>query len=122
MRKILNFGHTVGHAIEAVTEYKRFLHGEAVALGMRGATELARVRGELSDSDAARIIQVIEAYGPLPSTEGISPLEVFSRLRSDKKTMQGDVHFVLPVRIGATAVVSGLPDSQMMAAVMKALA
>ena len=121
LRKILNFGHTVGHAIEAVTAYTTFLHGEAVALGMRGATELARLRGELNAGVAAEIIQVIESYGPLPSTVGISPTDVFLRLRSDKKTLHGDIHFVLPVRIGATEVVSGLPESHMMAAVQKAL-
>jgi 3-dehydroquinate synthase len=121
IRKILNFGHTVGHAIEAVTEYKTFLHGEAVALGMRGATELARLRGELGAGAAAEIIQVIESYGPLPSTAGISPTDVYNKLRSDKKTMRGDVHFVLPIRIGATEVVSGLMNSHMMAAVTEAL-
>ncbi len=121
VRKILNFGHTVGHAIEAVTGYTQFLHGEAVALGMRGATELARLRGELRADVAAEIIQVITSYGPLPSTAGIAASDVYRRLRSDKKTMQGDVHFVLPLRIGATEVVSGLTHNQMMAAVMEAL-
>jgi 3-dehydroquinate synthase len=121
LRKILNFGHTVGHAIEAVTQYKTFLHGEAVALGMRGATELARVRGLLNADVAAEIIRVIASYGPLPSTAGISPTQVYSRLRSDKKTTQGDIHFVLPLRIGATEVVSGLMESHMMAAVKEAL-
>jgi 3-dehydroquinate synthase len=122
LRKILNFGHTVGHAIEAVTGYTQFLHGEAVALGMRGATELARLRGELSADVAAEIIRVIASYGPLPSTAGIAASDVYRRLRSDKKTMQGDIHFVLPLRIGATEVVSGLTENQMMAAVMEALA
>lgn len=122
LRKILNFGHTVGHAIEAVTGYTKFLHGEAVALGMRGATELARLRGELRADAAAEIIQVIASYGPLPSTAGIAAWDVYRRLRSDKKTMQGDVHFVLPLRIGATEVVSGLTETQMMSAVMEALA
>ena len=121
LRKILNFGHTVGHAIEAETGYTQFLHGEAVALGMRGATELARLRGELRAEIAAEIIEVIESYGPLPPTQGISPGDVYIRLRSDKKTMQGNIHFVLPIRIGATEVVSGLSDNQMMAAVNKAL-
>jgi 3-dehydroquinate synthase len=122
LRKILNFGHTVGHAIEAVTGYTQFLHGEAVALGMRGATELARLRGELRADVAAEIVQVIASYGPLPSTAGIAASDVYRRLRSDKKTTQGDVHFVLPLRIGATEVVSGLTETQMMAAVMEALA
>jgi 3-dehydroquinate synthase len=71
---------------------------------------------------AAEIIRVIASYGPLPSTAGIAASDVYRRLRSDKKTMQGDIHFVLPLRIGATEVVSGLTENQMMAAVMEALA
>ncbi len=122
VRRILNFGHTIGHAIEAETGYSRFLHGEAVALGMRGAVHLANVCGKLGGSEADAVLRVISQYGPVPETGGISVENVFDRLRSDKKTKQGQVHFVLPVRIGETEVVSGLPDRAVMRAIEQALA
>src|SRR5271155_2621870 len=70
LRRILNFGHTVGHALEAETQYSRFLHGEAVAFGMRVATVLAERVTNLKD--AADIDRVIVNYGPIPSLKGIS--------------------------------------------------
>lgn len=111
LRRILNFGHTIGHAIEAETQYVRFLHGEAVAWGMLAATELARLRGMLSDDDSRRIAQTICAYGPLPGASDLNVDRLIARLDSDKKTLQGKVHFVLPTRIGDVTVVSGIePD------------
>ena len=71
LRRILNFGHTFGHALEAETRYERFLHGEAVAWGMRAATILAEKTGRLGASDAAAIHSVIAKYGPIPSLDGI---------------------------------------------------
>ncbi len=122
LRRILNFGHTVGHAIEAETQFSRFLHGEAVALGMRGAVHLAHARGTLPASDTGAILELIAEYGPVPPTDGISVEAVFRRLASDKKSRMGQVHFVLPISIGATEVVSGLSDIAVMAAIEKALA
>jgi 3-dehydroquinate synthase len=108
LRRILNFGHTIGHAIEAETSYVRFLHGEAVAWGMLAATRLAELLGMLPENEVARINRTIQAYGPLPSADGIDPDRLISRLASDKKTLQGKVHFVLPTRIGEVKVVSGI--------------
>src|SRR5580700_10454306 len=71
LRRILNFGHTVGHALEAETGYKRFLHGEAVAFGMRAATSLAVRTTGLSATDHESIDRVIGKYGPIPSLAGI---------------------------------------------------
>jgi 3-dehydroquinate synthase len=110
LRRILNFGHTVGHALEAETQYTRFLHGEAVAFGMRAATVLAQRASNLDAEDAAAIDRVIVKYGPIPSLKGISARNLASRLVSDKKTIQGNVHFVLPVRIGEVTVVSGVDE------------
>jgi len=108
LRRILNFGHTVGHALEAETQYSRFLHGEAVAFGMRVATVLAeRVTGLKEGADIDR---VIVSYGPIPSLNGIRANNLAKRLVSDKKTIQGNVHFVLPVKIGEVKVVSGVDD------------
>ena len=108
LRRILNFGHTVGHALEAETRYSRFLHGEAVAFGMRVATVLSERVTDLKD--AADIDRVIVNYGPIPSLHGISANNLAKRLVSDKKTIQGNVHFVLPVRIGEVTGVSGVDD------------
>jgi 3-dehydroquinate synthase len=108
LRRILNFGHTVGHALEAETQYSRFLHGEAVAFGMRVATVLAERVTDLED--AADIDRVIVNYGPIPSLNGISASNLAKRLVSDKKTIQGNVHFVLPTKIGEVTVVSNIDD------------
>jgi 3-dehydroquinate synthase len=108
LRRILNFGHTVGHALEAETRYSRFLHGEAVAFGMRVATVLAERITDLKE--AADIDRVIVNYGPIPSLSGISATNLAKRLVNDKKTIQGNVHFVLPTKIGEATVVSGIED------------
>ncbi|HXP86052.1 MAG TPA: 3-dehydroquinate synthase [Bryobacteraceae bacterium] len=121
LRRILNFGHTVGHALEAETRYERLLHGEAVAFGMRAATVLAERTGRLSSTDAAAIHRVVSEYGPIPPLDGIEPQRLAARLRSDKKTVQGQVHFVLPVRIGAVEVVTGVPDSAVLESIGIAL-
>ena len=109
LRKILNYGHTIGHAFEAETQYARFLHGEAVALGMKGAAHLARLAGKCPAAICDEILAVVNRYGPLPPLDGISADNLFARLVKDKKTIQGAVHFVLATEIGATEVVSGLP-------------
>jgi 3-dehydroquinate synthase len=120
-RRILNFGHTFGHALEAETGYKRFLHGEAVAWGMRAAVYLAESTGFLSAEDSVDILEMIAAYGPIPPLTGIAAQNLFARLVHDKKTLQGKVHFVLPVRIGEVTVVSGVEDRLVLDAIRFAL-
>jgi 3-dehydroquinate synthase len=110
LRRILNFGHTFGHALEAETKYERLLHGEAVAWGMRAATLLAERLGHLAAVDAASIQRVIAKYGPIPKLDGISAANLAARLRSDKKTVGGKIHFVLPVKIGEVRIVSGVDE------------
>jgi 3-dehydroquinate synthase len=111
LRRILNFGHTFGHALEAETGYTRFLHGEAVAWGMRAAVHLARLTDRLCAEDASAIFDMLQTYGPIPPLDGINPENLFARLARDKKTVQGKVHFVLPVRIGQVTVVSGVDEN-----------
>jgi 3-dehydroquinate synthase len=122
LRRILNFGHTVGHALEAETQYTRFLHGEAVAFGMRAATALAELTGDLSSADRAVIERVIAKYGGIPATNGITAAALFSHLSADKKTVQGKIHFVLPVRIGEVRIVSGVDDRLVLQAIETVLA
>jgi 3-dehydroquinate synthase len=108
LRRILNFGHTLGHALEAETAYRHLLHGEAVAFGMRAATHLARLTGLLEEADCHRIVKAIDSYGAIPSLEKIRAESLLARLGSDKKTVQGKVHFVLPEAIGKVRVLSGI--------------
>jgi 3-dehydroquinate synthase len=122
LRRILNFGHTIGHALEAETEYQRFLHGEAIAFGMRAATALAARTGSLGSSDAAAIQSVIGKYGPIPSLGGITGARLVSRLAADKKTVQGKVHFVLPVKIGEVRIVTDVDDRAVLESIEAVLA
>jgi 3-dehydroquinate synthase len=108
LRRILNFGHTVGHALEAETHYERFLHGEAIAFGMRAASSIAERAAGLSATDRQAIDRVIAQYGPIPSLDGIQAESLAARLSADKKTIQGKIHFVLPSRIGEVRILSGI--------------
>jgi 3-dehydroquinate synthase len=121
LRRILNFGHTFGHSLEAETKYERFLHGEAVAWGMHAATHLAEKMGRVSSGDAQAIHTVVSKYGPIPALDGIAAERLAARLKSDKKTVQGKIHFVLPVKIGEVAIVSGVDDGQVLEAIQMAL-
>lgn len=121
LRRILNFGHTFGHALESETNYERFLHGEAVSWGMTAATHLSHITGLLSAADRDRILRVIDLYGPIPSLQGLSAENLFGRLVHDKKTIQGKIHFVLADRIGHVVVKSGIPDADVREALKLAL-
>jgi len=111
LRRILNFGHTLGHALEAATNYRRFLHGEAVGWGMLAATEIARRRGLLAARDAGRISSLILRAGRLPSLPRIPRDRLWRILRGDKKSRAGKLHFVLPKRIGEVEIAADIPDS-----------
>jgi len=121
LRRILNFGHTFGHALEAETGYARFLHGEAVAWGMRAAVYLAQSSGHLSAEESVEVLDIISRYGPIPPLHGLSAARLLPRLSSDKKTVRGRVHFVLPEAIGRAKIVSGLDEKLVRAAIESAL-
>ncbi|MBI3934736.1 MAG: 3-dehydroquinate synthase [Acidobacteria bacterium] len=108
LRRILNFGHTLGHAIEAATDYRRFLHGEAVAWGMLAATRLAVRQKLLVSSEAERITALVVAYGPVPSLGNLRPAGLGPHLSVDKKVRDGQIHFVLPRKIGDVVISSGI--------------
>jgi 3-dehydroquinate synthase len=122
LRRILNFGHTVGHALEAETHYERFLHGEAIAFGMRAASCLAAQAAGLPAIDHESIDRVIAKYGPIPSLAGIRAEALAARLTADKKTIQGKIHFVLPTRIGEVRVLSGIDPRIVVESIKAALA
>jgi 3-dehydroquinate synthase len=102
MRQILNFGHTLGHALEAATKYRRFLHGEAIGWGMIAATMMALGIGRLGDADTTRIIRLVASVGPLPALGNIRASQLRPILAGDKKVRGGRVLWVLPRRIGKT--------------------
>jgi 3-dehydroquinate synthase len=120
-RRILNFGHTFGHALEAETNYSRFLHGEAVAWGMKAATLLGARMRMLPSADSHEIVQCVNSYGPFPALAGVDPARLAERLKSDKKTMRGKIHFVLPERIGAVKVRADIEERSVLAAIEEAL-
>ncbi len=120
LRMILNFGHTIGHAIEAATGYKKMLHGEAVAWGMLGALHISCTRALLSEKDAARIEKTIHAYGPLPRFRARVP-EVLEAAGRDKKNKAGTRRFVLTSGIGKSVVVENVTDTEMISGIERIL-
>jgi len=115
-RRVLNFGHTAGHAIEAVTKYRRFRHGEAVGYGMLVAAELARSRGALADRDRQALADVVASLGPLPPINDLSATQMLEAMQHDKKVVAGKLHFVLPTAIGATTIVDDVTEKELRAA------
>ncbi len=116
LRMILNFGHTIGHAIEAATHYRKLLHGEAIAWGMLAALQLGRIRGTISSAHADRIERTILEYGPLPRFQANAE-KLLEAASHDKKNRAGVRRFVLPEGIGDASVVENVTDKELMAAV-----
>jgi 3-dehydroquinate synthase len=112
-RRILNFGHTAGHAIEAVTKYKRYRHGEAIAYGMLVAAELAVARGALAERDKKALADLIAGLGPLPAIADVPVAQILEAMHHDKKVVAGRLHFVLPTAIGATTIVDDVTEKEM---------
>lgn len=120
LRRTLNFGHTIGHALEAITRYRRFLHGEAISYGMLAAARLSVLRGTLSPEDEQRLIDMIEALGPLPRVDDLRADDALDVIAHDKKVVSGRLHFVLASGIGATEIVSDVRTKELVVA-MRAL-
>ena len=113
-RRVLNFGHTAGHAIEAATEYQRFRHGEAVAWGMLVASQVAVSRGLLTTNDAGALKALIMKLGPLPPVADLAAGELAAAMRRDKKVVDGTLHFVLPTAVGSTVIVGDVTERELM--------
>jgi 3-dehydroquinate synthase len=116
LRRILNFGHTVGHALEAETGYKHFLHGEAVAWGMVAASMISAAMQMSNSETARRIISSVLAYASLPKVVSRGK-RIARRLANDKKTTNGIVHFVLPLEVGKVEIVPDVPERAVIQAV-----
>ena len=119
LRRILNYGHTVGHALEAVTRYRRFRHGEAIAYGMLVAADLAVARGALAERERYALAQLIAQLGPLPPIGDLSIAEVLEAVRRDKKVVNGRLHFVIAIEIGATTTVDDVTEEELRAAMTR---
>jgi len=119
LRRILNFGHTVGHALEAATKYRRFRHGEAIALGMLAAADLAVARGALAERERQALAQLIAQLGPLPTLADLTVAEILDAVRRDKKVVNGRLHFVLAIAIGATVTVDDVTEVELRAALTR---
>ena len=109
LRRILNFGHTLGHAIEAAANYRSVRHGEAVGYGMIGAARIAARMGTLAEQERARIESAVAAIGKLPGIARLPVPAMLEALRHDKKIRDGKLHFVLPERIGSVTIRSDIP-------------
>jgi 3-dehydroquinate synthase len=113
LRRILNYGHTVGHALEAVSKYRRFRHGEAIAIGMLAAADLAAARGALAERGRQALAELIAALGPLPAVADLSIAEVLEAVRRDKKVVNGRLHFVIAIDIGATITIDDVTEDEL---------
>ena len=109
IRAQLNFGHTLGHALEAATHYRRWTHGEAIAIGMCAAAHLGHELGLCPAADAQRIVRLIRAAGLPTRAAGISRRVVLRAMQFDKKFIHGRPRWVLPKRIGQVVVTEAVP-------------
>lgn len=117
-RKILNFGHTLGHALEKVTKYRYFKHGEAVGHGVRFAAELSKNLGLLAQDEVKLLNDVVHRAGNLPPIDGIDPREVFATFKFDKKLINNSLNWILLRKIGEPVIFphSDIPHNALMSA------
>lgn len=112
-RRVLNFGHTAGHALEAATKYRRYRHGEAIAYGMIVAGQLAVDRGLMPAEPQEALKSLIAQLGPLPPISDLQIGPVLESMTLDKKVKDGKIHFVLPTAIGSTTIVNDLTEREL---------
>jgi 3-dehydroquinate synthase len=126
LRMILNFGHTIGHAIEAATHYRKLLHGEAVAWGSIAALHLSLARNRISHEQFARMANLILRYGPIPPfkiapTPQAAAAKLVALTSSDKKKRSGRRAFVLATAIGSTEIAYNVTDAELLTATQSML-
>jgi len=120
LRMILNFGHTFGHAVEQLFAYRRFLHGEAVILGMKIAVELSCTSGFIGEADRLRVLNLLDIF-PLPNTAGLKPEKIFSQMGRDKKVRGGKLHYVVLKEIGKAEPVSDIKSEPVLESIERVL-
>src|SRR5580692_4750769 len=109
LREILNFGHTFGHALETLTNYKIYQHGEAIAWGMMAAALLGHEIHLTPADEVSRIVSIIRRLSPLPPWPKIPPQKIIAAMQSDKKTRAGQLRFVLAPKIGKAETHENVP-------------
>lgn len=121
-RAVLNYGHTIGHAIEAATRYARYLHGEAVAIGMVGAAGIAVDLGLLAPEVAARQDRLLARLGLPTRAPGVAPEAVRAAMALDKKAAAGRLAWILPTALGQVTIQRGVPEPVVTRALTRVLA
>jgi 3-dehydroquinate synthase len=106
-RRILNFGHTTAHALEKVTNYQRFRHGEAVGYGIRVASEISKSLGMLPPGELELLHEAVALCGPLPAADDIPPTQIARAMTADKKAVDGKLKWILLEGIGKPRIVDG---------------
>ena len=110
LREILNFGHTFGHALESLTRYRRFQHGEAVAWGMMCAALLGHEVAGTPADDVSRIVALVRRIGPLPAWPKTPAKKLLHAMHADKKARGGKLRFVLAKKLGQARTFEGVPE------------
>jgi 3-dehydroquinate synthase len=113
LRRVLNFGHTVGHALEAVTRFRRYRHGEAVAYGMLAAMALGTARGLTPPDVRRQVATLIAQLGPLPPVADLIAADILGAIRRDKKIVAGRLHFVTATALGATTTLTDVTTREL---------
>jgi 3-dehydroquinate synthase len=119
LRNILNYGHTFGHALEVLTDYGSWLHGEAVSVGMEVAAQIAVARGLLTDEYALRQRELLLALHLPLRCPGIDSVSVLEKMQLDKKVRAGHIRWILPMRIGQAEIYDDIPLALIQDAVAK---
>jgi 3-dehydroquinate synthase len=109
IRAILNYGHTIGHAIESTTGYSEYMHGEAVSIGMMGAARIAQELGMIDQALVNRQADVLRSFGLPLVAPGINTTAALDAMTRDKKVERGQMRFVLLEGVGRTVVRSDVP-------------
>jgi 3-dehydroquinate synthase len=118
LRAILNYGHTIGHAVESLTSYSQFVHGEAVAIGMVAAGKIAQQLNMWTKDEALRQQQLIIKTGlPIDVPSQVDPHKIIESLQGDKKVKDGRVRFILPTKIGKVIITDQVPSTAIISAV-----
>jgi 3-dehydroquinate synthase len=109
LRRVLNLGHTVGHALESAANFSRLKHGEAVGYGMIAAARISAALGRMSREDAVKVEAAVRKIGGLPGLKGMKMTAIIKALQQDKKVRDGVVHFILPRGIGRVEITRDVP-------------
>ena len=118
LRRILNFGHTAGHALEAVTKYRRFRHGEAIAYGMLAAAMLGVARGVTERDVYDRLQRLIVQMGPLPPVGDLTADQALEAIRHDKKVLDRKLKFIIASTMGNALVLDDVTEAELLEALL----